>query len=110
MGEAKRRAAGRAGASAAKPSQYPGEDWNAQATPPIVPGKSCGSCTKCCTVLAIPEVEKPAWQDCRHVAAGRGRTIYPDRRSAGPGRKVNLMEKGNTWFVTEEAVVPVDTG
>jgi len=31
-------------------------------------------------------------------------------RSAGPGRKVNLMEKGNTWFVTEEAVVPVDTG
>jgi len=96
MGEAKRRAAGRAGAPAAKPPQYPGEDWNAQATPPIV--------------LAIPEVEKPAWQDCRHVAAGRGRTIYPDRRSAGPGRKVNLMEKGNTWFVTEEAVLPVDSG
>jgi uncharacterized protein len=173
MGEAKRRAASRAGASPAPPLEYPGDNCNPQATPPVVPGKSCGTCTKCCTVLAIPELDKPAWQDCRHVAAGRGCTIYPDRpsacrkfvcgwlldpnmgadlkpenchvvffqlnaqnivatcdadhpgawrepnvmaflhslaRSAGTSRKVILMEKGHAWFVTEEAVVPVETG
>jgi hypothetical protein len=28
----------------------------------------------------------------------------------GPQRKVILMQKGHTWFVTPDAVVPVDTG
>jgi hypothetical protein len=173
MGEAKRRAAGRARTPLAPTSEYPADDWNSALTPAIVPGKSCGSCTKCCTVMAIPELNKPAWQECRHVAAGRGCKIYPDRpsgcrkficgwlldpnmgpdlkpenchvvffqlnaqnivascdadhpgawrkpnvtaflhalaRSAGPNRRVILMEKGRTWFVNENAIVPVDTG
>jgi uncharacterized protein len=173
MGEAKRRAADRAGTPSAPTPAYPGDDWNAAQMPAIVPGKSCGSCTKCCTVLAIPELKKPAWQECRHVAAGCGCKIYPDRPSAcrkficgwlldpnmgpdlkpenchvvfyqlnaqhiiatcdadypdawrkpnvieflhrlasstGPGRQVILLEKGRSWFVTENAIVPTDTG
>ena len=28
----------------------------------------------------------------------------------GPNRKVIVLEKGRTWFVTENAIVPTDTG
>jgi hypothetical protein len=31
-------------------------------------------------------------------------------RAIGPNRKVILLEKGRTWFATEDAVVPADTG
>ena len=31
-------------------------------------------------------------------------------RSIGPNRKVIVLEKGRTWFVTENAIVPTDTG
>ena len=31
-------------------------------------------------------------------------------RAIGPNRKVILLEKGRSWFVTENAVVPTDTG
>jgi uncharacterized protein len=173
MGEAKRRGASRAGVPVPPASEYPGDDWNAAVTPAIVPGKSCGSCTKCCTVMAIPELKKRAWDECIHVAAGAGCKIYAERpsgcrkficgwlldpdmgpdlkpenchvvfyqknaqhivgtcdanypdawrkpnvieflhrlaRSIGPNRRVILMEKGQTWFVTENAIVPTDTG
>jgi hypothetical protein len=30
--------------------------------------------------------------------------------SLGPHRKVILMEKGKTWFVTKDGIVPTDTG
>jgi hypothetical protein len=26
----------------------------------------CGDCTECCTVLAISELDKPIWTNCRH--------------------------------------------
>jgi uncharacterized protein len=47
--------------------------------PPIVPGKSCGSCTLCCTVMGVPELKKRPWDRCPHVAAGAGCTIYAER-------------------------------
>jgi hypothetical protein len=81
MGEAKRKKALRAGAAAgaAGPaSEFP-EDWNAALAPPIVPGKSCGSCTKCCKVMSISELKKPAFTECVHVAAGLGCKIYSER-------------------------------
>ena len=31
-------------------------------------------------------------------------------RTTGPQRKVILMEKGRTWFVTESAIVPSEKG
>jgi len=49
------------------------------ATPAIVPGKSCGSCTLCCTVMGVPELKKRPWDPCPHVAAGAGCQIYSDR-------------------------------
>jgi hypothetical protein len=142
--------------------------------PAIVPGKSCGSCTKCCTVMGVPELKKRPWDKCPHVGAGIGCKIYSERPSGcrtfvcgwlldpdmgpdlkpenchvvfdqkdayhifatcdanypdawrapnviafmhrlagaiGPNRKVIVLEKeGRTWFVTENAVVPTDTG
>jgi hypothetical protein len=173
MGEAKRRRAERARASAPTASEFFGEDWNAAFKPAIVPGKSCGSCTKCCKVMGIPELKKRAWEECSHVAPGRGCKIYSERpqscrsficgwlldpymgpdlkpdnchvvfyqrgenhivctcdadypdawrkpnvieflhrlaKANAPRRKVILMEKGKTWFVTETAIVPADTG
>jgi hypothetical protein len=174
MGEAKRREASRAG-SAVPATKYPGDDWqaNVASMPSIAPGKSCGSCTECCTVLGIPELKKKAWDRCPHVALGTGCTIYAERpnscrkftcgwlldpdmgpdlkpeichvvffqineqhilgccdadypdawrkpnviefvhrlaKSLGSGRKVILREKHQTWLVTEDAIVPADTG
>jgi hypothetical protein len=173
MGEAKRRKAERAGTQAKAPSEYPGEDWNAASTPSIAPGKSCGSCTKCCTVMSVPEIKKRAWDECPHVAAGLGCKIYSERPSGcrkficgwlldpnmgedlkpenchvvfyqknaqhivatcdanypdawrkpnvkeflhrlavslGSSRRVILMEKGQTWLVRPDAIVPADVG
>jgi hypothetical protein len=135
--------------------------------------KSCGSCTKCCTVMGVPELRKRPWDTCPHVAAGTGCSIYAERpggcrtficgwlldpdmgpdlkpenchvvlyqrdeqhimaacdaaypdawrepkviaflhrlaRANAPGRRVILMEKNRLWYVTENAVVPTDTG
>jgi hypothetical protein len=38
----------------------------------LVPGRSCGDCTLCCTVLAIdqPEMQKEAGVPCRHCQDG----------------------------------------
>jgi hypothetical protein len=173
MGEAKRRKAERAGAPVPAASGHSGEDWNAAFKPSTVPGKSCGSCTKCCTVMGIPELKKRAWDECSHVAAGIGCKIYSERpnscrqficgwlldpymgedlkpenchvvfyqrgeqhivgtcdavypdawrapnviafmqrlaKANAPRRKVILMEKGRTWFITENAIVPADAG
>jgi hypothetical protein len=173
MGEAKRRGASRAGPPVPPVSAYPDEDWNAALKPPIVPGKSCGSCTKCCTVMGIAELKKPAWEECPNVVKGIGCKIYADRppscrqficgwlldpymgedlkpenchvvfyqrseqhivatvdaaypdawrkpnvieflhrlaKANAPHRKVILMEKGRTSYVTETAIVPTDMG
>ena len=48
-------------------------------TGPSPPAKSCGTCTLCCKLLGITEIEKPAWEWCSHCAPGRGCTIYETR-------------------------------
>ena len=45
----------------------------------LVPGRACGSCTMCCKVFRIPELDKAAGDWCRHVAQGRGCGIHPTR-------------------------------
>ncbi len=45
----------------------------------LVPGRECGTCTMCCKVFRIPEVDKVAGQWCRHVAQGRGCSIHATR-------------------------------
>ncbi len=45
--------------------------------------RRCRSCTACCSIPAIPELNKPAWTDCVHLGAlpngMRGCTIYETR-------------------------------
>jgi len=43
------------------------------------PGKSCGSCTLCCKVLTIEELQKPAGVYCSHCSIGAGCGVYPER-------------------------------
>jgi hypothetical protein len=57
---------------------------NANASPlaaplALAPGKSCGSCTLCCKLFPVPELEKPAGVWCRHIAQGRGCGIHETR-------------------------------
>ena len=49
------------------------------AHPDLAPGKACGTCTMCCKVFRIPEVDKLAGQWCRHVLQGRGCGIHDTR-------------------------------
>jgi hypothetical protein len=47
------------------------------------PGKTCGGCTACCSVVPVRELGTKAWQRCPHVrtppAAHVGCSIYADR-------------------------------
>lgn len=48
------------------------------ASNPIIPGRSCGTCTLCCKVLSITELKKPQGVWCVHCKPGHGCKIYPD--------------------------------
>src|SRR5579862_1695846 len=50
--------------SVSPPASHPPEGSGA-AGPAIVSGKSCGSCTLCCTVMGVPELKKRPWEPCR---------------------------------------------
>jgi hypothetical protein len=43
------------------------------------PGRACGTCTLCCKVFQLAELEKPAGVWCRHCAQGVGCRIHPTR-------------------------------
>ncbi len=40
------------------------------------PGRECGTCTLCCKVYALPELEKPPGVWCKHCAPGKGCKIH----------------------------------
>ena len=43
------------------------------------PAKSCGSCTLCCKILGIEEVDTLAWEWCQHCKPGKGCGAYEAR-------------------------------
>ncbi|UDL94681.1 YkgJ family cysteine cluster protein [Lichenihabitans sp. PAMC28606] len=45
----------------------------------LVQGRECGTCTMCCKVFRIPEVDKVAGQWCKFVVQGRGCGIHATR-------------------------------
>lgn len=45
----------------------------------VVPGRACGTCTLCCKVVGVAELEKPAGEWCGHCRPGRGCGIHPTR-------------------------------
>ena len=49
---------------------------------PLVPGRLCGSCTLCCTVMEVSELHKRSGVTCSHLAQGRGCTIRDTRPQA----------------------------
>ena len=40
------------------------------------PGRACGSCTLCCKVYALPELQKPPGVWCQHCTPGKGCGIH----------------------------------
>jgi hypothetical protein len=45
----------------------------------VVPGRHCGSCSLCCKVLDVPELQKPPGEWCKHMAPGRGCAMHEVR-------------------------------
>ena len=45
----------------------------------ILPGRECGTCTLCCKVMRIDELESPAGKWCRHCIPGKGCGIHETR-------------------------------
>jgi hypothetical protein len=45
----------------------------------IVAGRACGSCSLCCKVVAVEELEKPIGVWCKHCNRQNGCTIYETR-------------------------------
>jgi hypothetical protein len=44
-----------------------------------VSDRSCGSCTLCCKLFPVPELNKPSGRWCQHIAQGRGCGIHETR-------------------------------
>lgn len=47
--------------------------------PGLVPGRGCGTCSMCCKVFRVVEVDKAPGQWCRHIVHGRGCGIHATR-------------------------------
>lgn len=45
----------------------------------LAPARACGSCTMCCKVFKIPELDKPAGRWCVNARAGVGCVVYDER-------------------------------
>jgi hypothetical protein len=44
-----------------------------------VPGRSCGSCSLCCKVFSVPDVDSPRSVLCQHCIPGKGCSIHASR-------------------------------
>jgi hypothetical protein len=42
-------------------------------------GRSCGSCSMCCYMMGVEELDKPKYRWCQHCKPGKGCAIYADR-------------------------------
>lgn len=51
----------------------------ARAVSRVVPGRSCGTCTLCCKVIAVADFDKPPGVWCAHCVRGKGCGIYETR-------------------------------
>jgi hypothetical protein len=49
--------------------------WQAR----VLPGRSCGTCTLCCKVVSVLEIDKPGGVWCPHCVSGRRCAIYESR-------------------------------
>jgi uncharacterized protein len=63
-----------------------------------IPGKSCGSCTMCCTALEIIEFKKPPGTPCGNCQASGGCAIYASRPS--------VCREFECLWLTERSLAP----
>jgi hypothetical protein len=49
---------------------------------PLVPGRICGSCMMCCTVMQVDDLNKPSGVTCSHAVVDQGCTIRDQRPRA----------------------------
>ena len=40
---------------------------------------NCGTCTLCCDLFPVPDLDKPAFTKCKHCKVNQGCDIYKDR-------------------------------
>jgi len=57
-------------------------------------GRSCGTCSHCCTVLRVDELAKSAGRDCVHQRGRAGCGIYETRPSICRGYKCLWLQGG----------------
>ena len=65
----------------------------------VIPGRECGTCSLCCKVYTIPELDKPAGKWCKHCLPGKGICKIHDDLPAG-------CAAFNCRWRTEEAMPP----
>lgn len=44
-----------------------------------LPGRACGTCTLCCKVMGVEELDKPRGTWCQHCVPGSGCKVYAER-------------------------------
>ena len=67
----------------------------------ILPGRACGSCTLCCKLLRIAELDKPGGEWCRHCAIGEGCRTYESRPRSCRGFFCSWLTQAaldESWF------------
>lgn len=76
----------------------------------LIPGRDCGDCTVCCTVMTIdkPEIQKKSGVTCKHCTAG-GCAIYETRFPICKGyycawRNVDIFS--DEWRPDKSGVMP----
>jgi hypothetical protein len=63
-----------------------------------IPGRECGSCSLCCKVYTITELDKPAGKWCTHCKPGKGCVIH----DAPPAQCIDF----NCLWRTEASIGP----
>jgi hypothetical protein len=74
-------------------------------------GRSCGTCSLCCKLYTIEEIEKPADKWCQHCKPGNGGCgIYADRPLSCSNFACNWLvmpSMGDEWFPAKSKMVAV---
>lgn len=70
-------------------------------------GKSCGTCTLCCKVLRIEELDKVHGAWCVHAKPGRGCAIYADRPQSCRAFHCGWLASAlpDEWFPAKSKIV-----
>ena len=55
---------------------------------PLVPGRTCGSCMLCCTVMQVEELNKPSGVKCSYAVTGRGCNTQRIQLPGGTGTRL----------------------